>query len=625
LDGNLHEAATILADDVPNLHFDQINHDSVADFPVSEETESWTSNNDLSWLDDTFGPTNDVDPMPDIFTDLDSPPSFPTEDQFGHEQSTSEQRSLICKPPKTPRLLYTPVDVSTMLMEYWFSDVCPMWSAFDSPANPHRQLASKSWQHSGAVYYALQSMSAACLADDLPHVKKLVSVHTSQAIQAIQGDIKTWKQSGLASEKSFPKEVLLAIIAMGTSLCWTDTRQLGMFFLQKAHEVLADVESIGPSRSESSRQELLYFREALVYWEMLYRVLGWDPQDVLKKKKEVYRQRIRQAMFDDPDSVDDAPAQGQSPPTKGYSGEFKIHPWTGISTDIQHTFGLVVLLCREHRMASKRQDARSTKSLTEALCDIKLANDFARELGSIDFYSSTLEDAKDESQSRTGDSATPLAHLVDTAEAYRLAALLLLHQTFSDIEHNSLADGLDDATSNIEHANSNKAAQQRRNALYVAMRLVETLRRVPPESGTRCIQPILYISAGSGLRFDPPEGAPVDSMVVDEDKDSFRSNRPATGRSAGFDLAILSKPPTANANLSPPPNVTTCDIEVSRARRFVVDRLCALQRSLPPKPLQVALDLVNAIWDKYDCSMSDSDDVHWIDVMVEKGLQTLFG
>jgi hypothetical protein len=73
------------------------------------------------------------------------------------------------------------------------------------------------------------------------------------------------------------------------------------------------------------------------------------------------------------------------------------------------------------------------------------------------------------------------------------------------------------------------------------------------------------------------------------------------------------------------PLLTSLTLEVSTARRFIVNRLGALQQSLPPRPIGVALALVRAIWFNYDSADERLRGMHWMNTMVNSGLQTLFG
>jgi hypothetical protein len=71
--------------------------------------------------------------------------------------------------------------------------------------------------------------------------------------------------------------------------------------------------------------------------------------------------------------------------------------------------------------------------------------------------------------------------------------------------------------------------------------------------------------------------------------------------------------------------LTSLTLEVAAARRFIVNRLGALQQSLPPRPIGVALALVRAVWFNYDSSDENLRSMHWMNTMVNSGLQTLFG
>lgn len=170
---------------------------------------------DDAWFDDPFVLLDNDVTISEIFSDLSRVGTSGESGRGSHEGRGALGGSTRISALTPPKLLYTPIDLSTMLMEHWFSDVCAMWSAYDSPSNPHRQLASSAWQHSQAVYFALQSMSAACLVDSLPHVKKHIGVLSSQAVEAIQSGVTAHKQLAFQSKAAFPRELLLAIIAMG--------------------------------------------------------------------------------------------------------------------------------------------------------------------------------------------------------------------------------------------------------------------------------------------------------------------------------------------------------------------------------------------------------------------------
>jgi hypothetical protein len=267
-----------------------------------------------------------------------------------------------------------------------------------------------------------------------------------------------------------------------------------------------------------------------------------------------------------------------------------LHPWTGVSTNVQGVFGLAVLLCREHRKGNKNRGIGTQAALLDALCNIELARELEAELLGMHFDYQADDGVP--TMFETGDEQTPAAHLLSVAEAYRLAGLLHLYQTFPDLEV------VKSDTSGPWHDAGNDGSSRDTAILELTLKLVAILRNIPAASGTRCIQPILYITAASGLRFD---------VAVE---DSRSSSLAGVAPQAGPFLAQT---------------LTKCTLEVSKARRFIVNRLCALHSSLPPRPIAVALNLVKAIWAEYDREEPSCEPKHWIDVMVDKGLQTLFG
>lgn len=54
------------------------------------------------------------------------------------------------------------------LVEHYFAEVCPLYSCFDSELNPFRTLVSELWSTSSTIYYTIQSMAAANLANHYP-------------------------------------------------------------------------------------------------------------------------------------------------------------------------------------------------------------------------------------------------------------------------------------------------------------------------------------------------------------------------------------------------------------------------------------------------------------------------
>lgn len=587
-------------------------------FEPEAEWPEWSMNADM------FVPSIDdnLNRHGDISTDFEVVPT----DLIGSPGRRSEEKALV--PSRGAGTVSfpspNPVDLSTTLVEYWFTHVCSMWCAFDSPQNWYRNLANDSWHHSEPVYYALQAMSASVLVDSLPHLKQSLPTLTAKAAQAIQRAIET--DAVKEGPKSLPTDLLLAVMGMGTSMAWADPRQLGFWFLDKARGLINQYSDQGDLLlDESSKQTLDYFRQALVYWEMLANVVTKDYQNILRSRRAKFKKRIRRAM-----SIDETGQHTSNTPSIGPKriprsiGDSAPHPWTGISSDIQQTFGLVMGLCQNRCVARSSDSDLTADSLCDALCDIELARNLEKDLLGFDFSA----DQKPSFTTETGDPNAPLSHLVDTAEAYRLAALLNLYLAFSDLEvklpralasHDTPSD---DETPTTSWTTAPTSTPRSQALVTLTLHLIAVLKRVPADSGARCIQPILLISAAAGLRFDvpiPPQ------PPANQHPNPIHAHGTLINQAALPLFSSASLHPSASSSAGEIPQLTTLTLDVSTARRFIVTRLGALQQSLPPRPIGVALALVRAVWLNYDAADERLRARHWMDTMVGSGLRTLFG
>jgi hypothetical protein len=458
------------------------------------------------------------------------------------DESTAIQQSLATWRKQTstaPPLKRSLIDTTTFLIDYWFRDICPMWSAYDSNQNPNRILMSKIWTNSKAVLFSMKTMAATCLIPTLPHLRSEATSSARGAVEAIQEDLGNLQLSQHGTKPTVPLDLFLALLCVGTTMCWLDTNLLGLAYWKEARRLRDHYHSIYWLLDEEEQQKLTFFENSCVYWDMLAAVVSNESPDT---------SMIEDTMF------------GCAPP----SDLIKPHPWTGVAYKQQRLLSRTIALCRRHRLkvrenasageADPSQPAAAAEDLMDAYM---ISNEL--EIMDMPLAHSILD---------TGDRTSLQIHFALLANAFRIASLLQLHQTFQL-----------DASSFLE------PISQKRLVLKLALELVKILEDIPVWSNTRCTQPILYITAASGLRFETPPGR-------------------------GQDLFSALTPEL---------------LEVHRARRFILDRFAALQRSLPPKPIIVATELVQAVWRKYESERSDVLDVHWIDVMIDGRLSTLFG
>jgi hypothetical protein len=215
----------------------------------------------------------------------------------------------------------------------------------------------------------------------------------------------------------------------------------------------------------------------------------------------------------------------------------------------------------------------------------------------------------------TGDQKTPCRHLVNVAEAYRLAGLIHIYQTFPELVLLRLPDSISgpaDAQIPWEEC-----------ITPLSLRLTRLIEQLPADSGSKMTQPLLCITASTGLRFEPSETSPLssESQVPLATSTPFDlGNRENCGLSDYIGQLIQ-----ADEDIDRLSTVTESRLQIADARCFIISRLDSLEILLPPRPIVVAKTLVQAIWNAYDNERPGGPSVHWIDVMEENNLRSLFG
>ncbi|KAK3900119.1 fungal-specific transcription factor domain-containing protein [Staphylotrichum tortipilum] len=503
-------------------------------------------------------PSSQSSPLPQ-----DEEPATSAESRLDPVSSTTGPELGWPKEDQAPDMILSQpvVDIQTFLINHWFTSVCPSWSALDSPTNPYRRLTAELWQSSPPVFHALQSISAASLVERLPHVIK------DTARQAPRDATEAIKKEFFAvfthSRPKFPTEMLLSLFCMSSSMCWIESHQLGQQFVRQARAVLKKLEGWN---LDSETQELLdFFNGCLVYEEMLRSVVSKEEIDF-------------EHMLSWPEPV--APR----------SLLFAVsHPWTGVSSDVLRLFGKATALCRRSRTRWRHNVETSYRILDGAMKDIEEATKVEEALRSVTVpplpaYGLLQPD-------HDPDRARALHHL---SEAYRLCALLQLYEAFPDLNHKTQKD-------------TDGPYVWHSWVTQLALHVVDLLGKVPSESMS-CLQPLLCLCAGSGLRRESkaPMGGGQHESVQDTDLNTTGMPTPVPSHLLGSN------------------GVSENTIKVLQARQAVMARLDQLEINLPPKPIGVAKQLQRAVWSAYDDEIGLTRRTHWMDVMSYTGLHSIF-
>ncbi|KAM0435890.1 hypothetical protein ACHAPT_002782 [Fusarium lateritium] len=530
---------------------------------------SWTSSSCADSETDLFNQTSPIVDTSDMATltsniDVTSQALVPPAGQF--LEGTPLTVSLI-------------TDTSSLLISNWFEQVCTQWSGFDSESNLNRKLALELCTSSHSVFSSLQSMSAGFLSTRLPNMRQSAMYFLQAATGSVLSEAKD--VSCQAVLDTIPSGLLFSLFCLGTTVCWVDARQLGLPFFREAKVILNRLNRRLSTFSEKDLEILSFFNRSFTYCEMLLAAVENETDAVVEADDTIVGPRNDMQLTER--YIDNSP-----------------HPWTGISPLAAQLFAQSIRLCRSFRRNLKKPK-ETGRDFQRALEEIHEAQRLEERLLGLEF--SAAAPVTD-----TGDYRTPALHLSLIAEAYQLAALLQLYQTFSDLV--ALRLPLDSAHSNSRHIPWEEWI------IPLSLRLVNVLEQIPPSSGTRVIQPLLYISASTGLRYDT-------MTLLDVPGFSFES--PVTGFQPGpfgdtLEAALGTSPSAPPGNL-----ISRMSLDISNARHFITGRLNMLENSLPPKPVMMARELIKAIWDAYDSEPPGSASVHWVDVMEDKNLRSMFG
>ncbi|KAE8147682.1 fungal-specific transcription factor domain-containing protein [Aspergillus avenaceus] len=262
------------------------------------------------------------------------------------------------------------------------------------------------------------------------------------------------------------------------------------------------------------------------------------------------------------------------------------HPWTGIARETQFTVQEVGRLIRRERKRIRTRTFTSRTDIARAQKSLDKAQDLETRLLSL-AHPTEAEIVS------PGDNDTPVWHLLTMAEVYRCTGLMQLYRVFPDLLHRRLPDPAnpfiqpqeqDPLNPWFNHPEPEPVSYYDTWLAEFALTTLSRLRSIPIESRTRCLQPFLLVAASSELR--------------------------------------LPKSPDAEIALDTGAGISSHAIEVSRTRRFVLGRLTSFLHVLPPKPIDVCLQLVREVWRRMD---ADEPNVYWMDVMIEKGWETTMG
>lgn len=507
----------------------------------------------------------------------------------------SAESSQVVKHTSMPSIMPYPsrslCTASSLLVEFYFKETAQMYSCYDSQMNPFRSTVSRLWNSSPVIHSTLQSMAASCLVDSFPQMAQLGRRLREDAVSML-------------SEDSMDDQSLLALMMLGGTANWTDSKDLGIPLFNAFKSKLSSV-----SQSPFATNNLQFFQDSLVYWEMLLCYVS--------------------------DNIDVSHVPLSDTTKQYFPSKHVPHPWTGIARETQLILQEVGRLVRRQRLHAHSRAFASKAQIKRLQQAMSAAEELEGQLMSI------VVPAEADIISPE-DRDTPVWHLLNLAEVYRRTGLVQLYHVFPDLLARRLGSGrAAHVAGGLIALSSTARVMEGRVGSHVqwltqfAVDTLALLKTIPVESGTRDFQPFLLVALSSELRLPLHSAYDVESVDLFPTLDDGPSTlSPNLGNRdifpSGHDLELSARA-----------------IEVARMREFVHSRLMSFLHGLPPSPIRVCLQLVKETWAQMDTTTAvtlerqerlrrrqmetsveevkdDSDeeawsDVYWMDVMIEHG------
>lgn len=403
---------------------------------------------------------------------------------------TTRESSREASPPRLSRSLLlgyyrlpspspnptSPDDQESLLIQHYFKDVCGVFSSFDSHLNPFRTTIGKIYQDSPSISYAIQSMSAAHLANTFPYMAAIGTELQRKAVAALQEELPLAQAGQISCTRTF-----LSIMMLGLTTSWHDSNALGTEFLATARGLILP-KLMDRSQEAEVQREAQFFEESLIYWEM---VMGFVTEDSMSfSRPSGMRPRVVSNKKSTP--------AGRRP-----DGKIVPHPWTGVAPMVQALFAEVGRLVRCERSLNRD----SVMDLIRRQENLFNATSLEEDLLAVDYPS--VDEIAD-----TGDDRTPKEHFTILAEAYRCAGLLELYRVFPSILRKRLGSNQQPASENVDFnfpmprfETAYEDADMKLWLNSLAMHILQMIESLPASSGTFCIQQLVLTVAACELKF----------------------------------------------------------------------------------------------------------------------------
>ncbi|KAH7152656.1 hypothetical protein EDB81DRAFT_431669 [Dactylonectria macrodidyma] len=346
-------------------------------------------------------------------------------------------------------------NLPSALSDYFFREVITLYCTWDSGSNAMRNIVERMWQSSGALYHTTQSMAAACLSEDFPHLSSVATSEHRQALEYIQGRPK---------ESVMKQDNLMAHMLLGHTASWLNPQNLATDMFRSSYLMLKD--TIAETGDDC---DLSFFSDTMDYWAMLLVYLT-DSSQLGEYGRDLSKGPTRPSTVIEP------------------------HPFSGISRATIRMLTDVGILIFQYRKRMLGVKFMTEQDLDAFMASFREARRLERML--------LAHRAPDVAQiADPGDPKTPLSHLQHLDEAYRCTGLLQLYRVFPDLLNERYSPWNKDDILRPPPATKKPTPEERNTWLTkLAMHILGILREIPFESRTRSVQPFILVALSSELR-----------------------------------------------------------------------------------------------------------------------------
>jgi hypothetical protein len=413
---------------------------------------------------------------------LSAPVNTPTEGEDARKDSGSLLGAFyrLATPTTTARFS------EEHLVQHYFSDVCALYSCFDSDRNPFRSLVSDLRKDSATIHLSIQSMAIAHLSNHYPYMAPLGRSKRMQSWKSLQIDLRRYRVGKIALDT-----VLMSCLLLGLSSPWHQPSDLGLQYLFIARSLI-QMYLRSSRRTAASLTNEKFYLDAFMHWEML-------------------------ASFFEPVAMMSFPGFGAPDPPMPVRGEMvSPHPWTGVAPELHFALAEVgrVLRRRRSRLAMLGESYAEERSQKDEI-DEQWSSSLERLLQTI-----RLPDLDEIEE--YGDKYTPKMDLLRAAEAYRFVGMLELYMIVPSLLEARIERGeafppsvIEDFVEPVDDSGFLETRDSWLSA--IALHTLQLIKDVSIHSATCRMHLLVLVSAGSQLRL-PSASSSDDSPNAHHDK-----------------------------------------------------------------------------------------------------------